>query len=59
MANTQLIETCSFLNPAKNSKNNPIEKDVENRFNDFFINTGENLRTDIPTVSPSYVSELN
>ena len=38
---------------------NPAEKDVANRFNDFFINIGENLKTDIPNVSPPPVPKLN
>ena len=48
-----ILESCQKLN------DNPTEKDVANRFNDFFINIGENLKTDIPNVSPPTVPKLN
>ena len=48
-----IFESC------QNLIDNPTEKDVANRFNDFFINIGENLKTDIPNVSPLPVPKLN
>ena len=48
-----ILESCQKLN------DNPTEKDVANRFNDFFINIGENLKTDIPNVTPPPVPKLN
>ena len=48
-----ILESCQKLN------DNPTEKDVANRFNDFFINIGENLKTDIPNESPPPVPKLN
>ena len=48
-----ILESCQKVN------DNPTEKVVANRFNDFFMNIGENLKTDIPNVSPPPVSKLN
>ena len=48
-----ILESCQKLN------DNPTEKDVANRFNDFFINIGENLKTDISNVTPPPVPKLN